>query len=69
PNGWMYDKHQEGIIPKEIAKVFFQRKDWKKKMFAEEMNAEAIKKIIMKGAGSCQLNQKLNDMLSSVMIS
>lgn len=53
PNGWMYDKHQEGIIPKEIAKVFFQRKDWKKKMFAEEMNAEAIKKIIMKGAGSC----------------
>lgn len=46
PNGWMYDKYQEGIIPKEIAKVFFQRKDWKKKMFAEERNIESIKKLI-----------------------
>ncbi|QQG32070.1 DNA polymerase [Citrobacter phage CkP1] len=52
PNGWMYDKNKEGVIPVEIAKVFFQRKDWKKKMFAEEMNVEAIKKIIEKGTGS-----------------
>lgn len=57
PNGWMYDKNKDGVIPTEIAKVFFQRKDWKKKMFAEEMNAEDIKKALAAGVfgtGSCE---------------
>lgn len=49
PNGWMYRKDIEGVIPVEIAKVFFQRKDWKKKMFAEERNAEEIKKVLAAG--------------------
>ena len=54
PNGWMYDKEKEGVIPVEIAKVFFQRKDWKKKMFAEERNAEDIKKALAAGVFGTQ---------------
>ncbi|EQA7786764.1 3'-5' exonuclease [Acinetobacter baumannii] len=46
PNGMMYSKTKQGIIPKEIAKVFFQRKDWKKKMMAAKRNAELIKKLL-----------------------
>lgn len=34
PNGMMYDKHQRGIIPTEIEKVFLQRKSAKKSEFA-----------------------------------
>lgn len=46
PNGWMYRKEGEGIIPTEIAKVFFQRKDWKNKMKPAERNKELVKKAL-----------------------
>lgn len=46
PNGWMYRKDIDGVIPVEIAKVFFQRKDWKNKMKATERNQELIKKAL-----------------------
>lgn len=46
PNGMMYSKLKQGIIPRETAKVFFQRKDWKKKMKTAERNAEKIKAAI-----------------------
>lgn len=45
PSGMMYTKTKQGIIPQEITKVFFQRKDWKKKMMAAKRNVEAIKKL------------------------
>lgn len=44
PNGMMYSKTKQGIIPQEIAKVFFQRKEWKKKMMAAKRNLEILKK-------------------------
>ncbi len=46
PSGMMYSKDKQGIIPKEIAKVFFQRKEWKAKMMAAKRNSEVIKKIL-----------------------
>lgn len=46
PNGWMYRKDVEGVIPVEIAKVFFQRKDWKGKQQAEKRNIEVINRVI-----------------------
>lgn len=46
PSGMMYSKTKQGIVPQEITKVFFQRKDWKKKMMAAKRNAELIKKLI-----------------------
>lgn len=46
PSGMMYDKTHQGIIPQEVAKVFFQRKDWKKKMMAAGRNIEALKKAL-----------------------
>ena len=45
PNGMMYRKDIEGVIPKEITKVFFQRKDWKGKMMPGKRNLEMLKKI------------------------
>lgn len=44
PNGMMYKKDVQGIIPKEITKVFFQRKEWKSKMLAGKRNLELLKK-------------------------
>lgn len=55
PNGWMYRKDVDGVIPVEIAKVFFQRKDWKNKQQAEKRNIEVINKIIQAGAGTHKL--------------
>lgn len=49
PNGWMYRKDEEGIIPIEVAKVFFQRKEWKGKMMAAKRNAELVKKRLSEG--------------------
>lgn len=46
PNGWMYHKDKEGVIPVEITKVFLQRKQWKNKMLAAERNIEVINKIL-----------------------
>lgn len=46
PSGMMYLKTKQGIIPQEITKVFFQRKEWKNKMMAAKRNAELIKKLI-----------------------
>lgn len=46
PNGMMYDKVLEGIIPIETTKMFVQRKEWKKKMITAEQNAEVIKSIL-----------------------
>lgn len=46
PNGWMYRKEGEGVIPTEIAKVFFQRKEWKGKMKPAERNRELVKKVL-----------------------
>ena len=44
PNGMMYRKDIEGMIPREITKVFFQRKEWKGKMMPAKRNLELIKK-------------------------
>lgn len=44
PNGMMYTKDIQGVIPKEITKVFFQRKEWKNKMLPGKRNLELIKK-------------------------
>lgn len=45
PNGMMYRKDIEGVIPKEITKVFFQRKEEKGKMMPGKRNLEMIKRI------------------------
>lgn len=45
PNGIMYRKDKQGVIPKEITKVFFQRKEWKKRMLTAQRNLETIKNI------------------------
>lgn len=52
PNGWMFRKDIDGVIPVEIKKVFDQRKDWKKKMLAAKRNVEAIQRIKNKRNGS-----------------
>lgn len=44
PNGMMYFKEKQGVIPREITKVFFQRKEWKNKMLPAKRNLELIKK-------------------------
>lgn len=46
PNGMMYDKNVQGIIPIETTKMFIQRKQWKKKMLTAERNAEVIKQLL-----------------------
>ncbi|WWS25277.1 hypothetical protein vBKpnAMK6_00323 [Klebsiella phage vB_Kpn_AM_K6] len=46
PNGWMYRKDVDGVIPVEIAKVFYQRKEWKNKMMGAKRNQELIKKVL-----------------------
>ncbi|ADG60002.1 DNA polymerase [Acinetobacter phage Acj9] len=48
PSGMMYTKTKQGIIPQEITKVFFQRKDWKNKMMAAKRNVEVLKKHLIK---------------------
>ena len=45
PNGMMYTKDIQGIIPEEITKVFFQRKEWKNKMLPGKRNLEILKKL------------------------
>lgn len=45
PNGMMYSKTTQGVIPRETAKVFFQRKDWKKKMLTAKRNLEILKSL------------------------
>lgn len=46
PNGILYTKDKPGIIPIEIEKIFFQRKEHKGYMLAAERNAEVIKNLI-----------------------
>ncbi|ADI96334.1 gp43A split DNA polymerase [Acinetobacter phage Ac42] len=46
PNGWMFRKDFKGVVPEEVEKVFFQRKEWKGKMMKAKQNAELIKKLI-----------------------
>lgn len=46
PNGMMYKKEVQGVIPKEITSVFYQRKEWKGKMMPAKRNLEAIKKLM-----------------------
>ena len=46
PNGWMYTKEYKGIMPIEVEKVFFQRKEWKTKMKNAEKNLEVINNIL-----------------------
>lgn len=48
PNGWMYRKDIQGIIPIEIKKVFDQRKQYKNMMLACDRNAERVKEILKK---------------------
>ncbi|WDS61591.1 DNA-directed DNA-polymerase family B [Cronobacter phage vB_Cdu_VP8] len=46
PNGWMYDKSIDGVIPVEITKVFLQRKGQKKIMLTCDRNAELVKEAM-----------------------
>lgn len=46
PNGMMYDKHNRGIIPIEIEKVFLQRKAAKKSEFAANALSTRAKNIL-----------------------
>lgn len=46
PNGMMYDREVEGVIPHEVTKVFYQRKEHKNYMLAADRNAEVIKEIL-----------------------
>lgn len=46
PNGWMYTKDYKGIMPIEVEKVFFQRKEWKGKMMNAKKNLEVINSIL-----------------------
>lgn len=46
PNGMMYDKHQRGIIPIEIEKVFLQRKSAKNSEFAANSLYTAAQMVI-----------------------
>lgn len=46
PSGWMYDKNKDGVIPVEITKVFFQRKEHKNYMLGAQRNMELIKEIL-----------------------
>ena len=46
PNGWMYKKDVQGVIPREVTKVFNQRKEWKNKMLAATRNLEHIESIL-----------------------
>lgn len=43
PNGMMYDKSFQGVVPVEITKVFKQRKEHKGYMLAAQRNQELIK--------------------------
>lgn len=43
PNGWMFRKDIDGVIPVEIAKVFFQRKAQKGVMLTCDRNKERVK--------------------------
>lgn len=46
PNGWMFRKDIEGIIPAEVKKVFEQRKEHKKYMLAGQRNLELLKGLM-----------------------
>lgn len=46
PNGMMYDKSYQGVIPEEITKVFNQRKEHKGYMLAAQRNVELIKEAL-----------------------
>lgn len=46
PNGVMYNKKEMGIIPKEIAKIFKQRKEKQKLMHTANRNIELVNKLI-----------------------
>lgn len=47
-NGMLYTKDFQGVIPIEITKVFFERKDWKKKKLEYDREAEKIKQELEK---------------------
>ncbi|WCZ66241.1 DNA polymerase [Yersinia phage MHG19] len=49
PNGWMYRKDIDGVIPVEITKVFYQRKEWKNKMMAAKRNKELLNVVKLSG--------------------
>lgn len=51
PNGWMYTKEFQGIIPIEITKVFKQRKEWKGMMTNGKKNLEVIATAIDSTSG------------------
>ncbi|UPW37763.1 hypothetical protein ESCO10_00253 [Escherichia phage vB_EcoM_ESCO10] len=46
PNGMMYFKDRDGVIPTEITKVFLQRKEHKGYMLAAQRNGELIKEAL-----------------------
>jgi DNA polymerase elongation subunit (family B) len=46
PNGMMYFKDRDGVVPTEITKVFFQRKEHKGYMLAAQRNGELIKEAL-----------------------
>lgn len=52
PNGMMYDKSYQGVIPEEITKVFNQRKEHKGYMLAAQRNVELIKEALNNPARS-----------------
>lgn len=46
PNGWMYRKDEMGVLPREVLKVFKQRKSLRKEQLQANENAEKIEMII-----------------------
>lgn len=46
PNGYMYDKSYQGVVPTEITKVFNQRKEHKGYMLAAQRNVEIFKEAL-----------------------
>ena len=52
PNGMMYDKHNRGIIPIEIEKVFFQRKAAKTNEFAANGLSTLAKSVLNGRSGT-----------------
>ncbi|QQK88128.1 hypothetical protein [Providencia phage PSTRCR_127] len=48
PNGWMYRKDIEGVIPAEVKKVFLQRKEHKGYKLSADRNMERVKGLLHK---------------------
>lgn len=64
PNGMRYDKHQRGIIPIEIERVFNQRKVAKKNEFAANSLSTNAKNVINSRGGT--INKVVNSTVNNI---